>query len=117
MLFIILTLTAQAQMRDSTYIEDSTASAVDVTIRLNPRQAAGLYRVFGTGWQTELKSHINHVVVSRDPLKEQREQWDELQNTPGLTAAQKRVIGEYLGIKNPRLVQVQKKIQVPVVER
>lgn len=111
---IILSTIASAQTRDSTYTVDSTATAIDITIRLTAKQAAGAYRAFGVDWQEGLRSTIVHIISQRDPLREQREQWEELQSTD-LTNQQKRAVALYLKLQNPRIVQVIKKIAVPVL--
>lgn len=116
LIFLALTLSAQAQMRDSTYTVDSTATAIGVTIQLTAKQAAGAYRAFGVDWQEGLRSTVVHIISQRDPLREQREQWEELQSTD-LTNQQKRAVALYLKLQNPRIVQVLKKIAVPVLEQ
>lgn len=113
---IVLSAIASAQTRDSTYTVDSTATATSITIQLTAKQAAGAYRAFGVGWQEGLRSTVVHIISQRDPLREQREQWEELQSTD-LTNQQKRAVALYLKLQNPRIVQVMKRIAVPILEQ
>ncbi len=79
---------AQSQTRDSISVVDSTATAVSLSMSFTAEESAALHRIFGVNWRQELRSHINHVITSRDPRREEIVLWNKLQG-PGLTASER----------------------------
>lgn len=108
---IILSATiAQSQTRDSISVVDSTATAVSLSMSFSAEESAALHRVFGVAWRQELRSHINHVIISRDPRRDEIELWNKLQ-APALTAAERTKALNALRIKDPRTIELQRTIK------